>query len=53
MVVAAMQGTEQQTTTGVVFDMQTRGIEPVTFHLQDAGSTSEPQPLYISIFPYW
>ena len=29
------------------FNMQTRGIIPATFWIEEAGSTPEPQPLYI------
>ena len=53
MAVAAMQGAwpAHQEQFGVCylaqghFNMQARGMEPVTFRLHDAGSTSEPQLL--------
>ena len=44
MAVAAMQGANQHIRSSLglsIFDMQTRGIEPATFQLQDAGTTPE------------
>ena len=48
MAVASMQGAEQHIRSSLVFsillkDMQTRGIEPLSFRLQEAGSAPEPQ----------